>query len=121
MIVRLNYLKKHFASLKNYICQVAGVGTGGTITGIGQKMKELCPNCVIVATDPEQSPPTEANNLEEEESYHVEGIGYFPVSTVLDRNFIDKWYKINHMESLLLARRLIKEEGLLCGKYLAKL
>ena len=46
----------------------------------------------------------------------VEGIGYDFVPTVLDRSVVDKWYKCHDKESFLFARRLIKEEGLLCGE-----
>lgn len=48
--------------------------------------------------------------------YEVEGIGYDFVPTVLDRSVADQWIKTNDGESLPMARRLIKEEGLLCGK-----
>ena len=46
----------------------------------------------------------------------MEGIGYDFIPTVLDRSVVDKWYKIGDAESFDFARRLIKEEGLLCGK-----
>lgn len=47
----------------------------------------------------------------------VEGIGYDFVPTVLDRSVVDKWYKVGDKEAFTFARRLIREEGLLCGKY----
>ena len=47
----------------------------------------------------------------------VEGIGYDFIPTVLDRSVVDKWYKCADKESFLYARRLIKEEGLLCGEW----
>ena len=50
----------------------------------------------------------------------VEGIGYDFLPTVLDRNVVDKWYKCNDRDSFLYARRLIKEEGLLCGEYICR-
>lgn len=46
----------------------------------------------------------------------MEGIGYDFIPTVLDRSVVDKWMKINDQEALPMARRLISEEGLLCGK-----
>ena len=46
----------------------------------------------------------------------VEGIGYDFIPTVLDRSVVDKWYKCEDKESFLYTRRLIKEEGLLCGE-----
>ena len=48
--------------------------------------------------------------------FQVEGIGYDFVPTVLDRNVVDKWYKVGDKEAFTFSRRLIKEEGLLCGK-----
>lgn len=48
--------------------------------------------------------------------YEVEGIGYDFLPTVLDRSVVDQWIKTNDAESLPMARRLIREEGLLCGK-----
>lgn len=87
------------------------------MTGVGRKIKELCPNCIIVGADPEGSILAQPENLNESNVtfYEVEGIGYDFVPTVLDRTVVDQWYKINDKESLPLARRLIKEEGLLCG------
>lgn len=96
---------------------VAGAGTGGTITGIGRKIKERLPNCLIIAADPEGSilaEPAELNNSDVS-FYEVEGIGYDFIPTVLDRSVVDKWYKSNDKESLPMARRLIREEGILSG------
>lgn len=50
--------------------------------------------------------------------YEVEGIGYDFLPTVLDRSVVDLWIKTDDAESLPMARRLIREEGLLCGKYI---
>lgn len=91
---------------------VMGAGTGGTVTGVAKKVKEQCPEAIIVAADPEGSilagPATVA-------SYHVEGIGYDFIPPVLDRSLVDRWVKTNDAESFRLARRLIREEGLLVG------
>ncbi|CAG0901228.1 unnamed protein product [Darwinula stevensoni] len=94
---------------------IIGAGTGGTVTGIGRKLKEKCPSCLIVGVDPEGSilSPTSSDN--EAGFYEVEGIGYDFIPTVLDRNVVDKWYKSTDRESLLMARELVREEGLLCG------
>lgn len=96
---------------------VCGAGTGGTISGIGRKIKEMCPECVVVGADPEGSILAEPTALNDSDVtfYEVEGIGYDFIPTVLDRSVVDKWYKCNDKESLPMARRLIKEEGLLCG------
>ncbi|XP_019116714.2 cystathionine beta-synthase b [Larimichthys crocea] len=94
---------------------VTGVGTGGTLTGVARKMKEKCPNVKIVAVDPEGSVLTGSKEASEKKSFEVEGIGYDFVPTVLDRSLVDMWYKSTDMETFTMARKLIREEGLLCG------
>lgn len=96
---------------------VLTVGTGGTITGVGRKIHEKVPGCQIVGVDPLGSilaMPQELNKTDIT-TYKVEGIGYDFIPKVLDRTEIDHWIKSNDQESLLMARRLISEEGLLCG------
>lgn len=96
---------------------VAGAGTGGTITGLARKLKEKLPNLIVVGVDPVGSILAQPESLNDGTTapYHVEGIGYDFIPTVLDRQIIDKWYKCEDQTSLTMARRLIKEEGLLCG------
>ncbi|XP_076663494.1 cystathionine beta-synthase [Andrena cerasifolii] len=95
---------------------VAGAGTGGTITGIGRKLKELSPDTTIVAVDPKGSILAQSPELQDNvDFYEVEGIGYDFIPTVLDHNVIDKWIKTDDNESLKAARMLIRQEGLLCG------
>ncbi|KAF8454622.1 tryptophan synthase beta subunit-like PLP-dependent enzyme [Kalaharituber pfeilii] len=95
---------------------VAGAGTGGTITGIARGLRKHNPNIKVIAADPVGSILAVPEDLNTSiASYKVEGIGYDFIPDVLDRASVDKWYKSQDKESFLFARRLIREEGLLCG------
>jgi len=91
---------------------VMGVGTGGTITGVAKRLKEEIPGIIIVGADPVGSILGGGNEVE---PYLVEGIGYDFFPDVLDNSLVDEYVKTKDEESFILARRLIKEEGLLCG------
>jgi cystathionine beta-synthase len=94
----------------DYVVMTAG--TGGTISGVARKVKEECPDVTVVGVDPVGSilaGPAEVA------SYKVEGIGYDFIPDVLDRSLVDEWIKSEDRESFLMARRLIRQEGLLCG------
>merc|ERR1711971_807415 len=96
------------------ICLTAG--TGGTITGIAAKIKEKLPKTIVVGVDPHGSILAQPDSLNGDiSSYHVEGIGYDFVPQVLQRRLVDFWVKTDDAESFATARRLIREEGLLCG------
>ncbi len=91
---------------------VATAGTGGTISGLAVAIKNECPDAVIVGGDPEGSLLAGPSEIK---GYQVEGIGYDFIPDVLDRSQVDKWVKTTDKESFQLARRLIKEEGMLVG------
>ena len=91
---------------------VAGVGTGGTITGIAKYLKQKNPDIRIVGADPFGSI---LGGGDEVYPYKVEGIGYDFFPDVLDNTLVDEYIKVNDENSFDVARQLIKKEGLLCG------
>merc|ERR1712137_5191 len=95
-----------------------GVGTGGTLTGLARKFKERLPSCKIIGVDPVGSILAQPDHLNDKNRlvpYKVEGTGYDFIPTVLDREVVAEWIKTNDEDSFLMARRLINEEGMLCG------
>lgn len=80
-------------------------------------MKEKNPDIQIVGIDPFGSILAQPESLNESDvgTYHVEGIGYDFIPGALDRSLVDSWYKTSDAPSFEMARRLIAEEGLLCG------
>ena len=91
---------------------VAGMGTGGTLSGMAQKFKEVNPAIQIVGVDPHGSI---LGGGTEVHSYHIEGIGYDFFPKVLNRDLIDQYVKVGDRAAFAMARRLIREEGLLIG------
>jgi cystathionine beta-synthase len=91
---------------------VMSAGTGGSITGVARRIKEVRPDCAIVGADPVGSILAGGTEVG---TYKVEGIGYDFIPDVLDRSVVDEWVKTTDGPSFLLARRLIREEGLLVG------
>jgi cystathionine beta-synthase len=91
---------------------VMTAGTGGTITGIARKLKEEIKGIHVVGVDPVGSILAGPGPIH---SYKVEGIGYDFIPDVLDRSLVDEWIKTEDRPSFLMARRLIRQEGLLCG------
>ena len=91
---------------------VAGVGTGGTITGVGQVLKERKPSARIVAVEPAASPVLSGGP---KGPHPIQGIGAGFVPTVLDSDLIDEIVPVGNDEALQTARRLAREEGLLVG------
>ncbi|XP_037073240.1 cystathionine beta-synthase-like [Pollicipes pollicipes] len=95
---------------------VLGAGTGGTATGVGRKLRDAGSDCVVVGVDPYGSILAhEPHETVDGQFYEVEGIGYDFYPTVLDKSVVSRWIKCGDRDSLLMCRRLIREEGLLCG------
>ncbi len=91
---------------------VISTGTGGTITGIAKKLKESISNIEIVGVDPVGSILGGGSDIS---PYHVEGIGYDFFPEVLDNSLVDRYIKTTDEDSFVMAKKLIKEEGLLIG------
>lgn len=97
---------------------VTGVGTGGTITGVGRFLKAHCPGVRIVLADPVGSRLAhlvDAAHPDYDAAYQVEGIGGSVLPAVCDLGVIDQAERVTDEESFAIARRLIREEGLLVG------
>jgi cysteine synthase A len=91
---------------------VAGIGTGGTITGVGQVLKERKPEVRLVAVEPEESPIL---NGGQPGPHKIQGIGANFVPEILDREIYDEVIDVNAETSVEWARRAASEEGLLVG------
>ncbi|CCQ94505.1 Cysteine synthase [[Clostridium] ultunense Esp] len=91
---------------------VAGVGTGGTITGIGKRLKENNPNTLIVAVEPSKSPVLSGGNPS---GHGIQGIGANFIPVILDRNIIDEIIKVDDGDAFAKAREIGVEEGIFCG------
>ncbi|MBT8196906.1 MAG: pyridoxal-phosphate dependent enzyme [Acidimicrobiia bacterium] len=93
---------------------VAGVGTGGTITGAGRYLKEQDPSVQIVGVDPEGSIYT-ADSDDDVTTYLTEGVGEDFWPETFDPEIVDRWEMVTDAESFEMTRRLSAEEGLLVG------
>jgi cysteine synthase A len=91
---------------------VAGVGTGGTLTGVGEVLKEKVPGVQIVAVEPARSPVLAGGRAR---PHAIQGIGASFVPGVLNRSVIDRIVAVRDEDALAWSRRLTREEGLLVG------
>lgn len=91
---------------------VAGIGTGGTITGVGQVLKKKKPSIHVAAVEPKRSPLLTEGKAG---PHRVQGLGANFVPTILDRGVYDEVIDVGDEESYLAARELARREGLLVG------
>ena len=91
---------------------VAGVGTGGTITGVGQALKSRVPGIQVIAVEPAASPVLSGG---QPGPHKIQGIGAGFAPDVLDMNVVDEVIQVRDEDAMAMARRIIREEGLLCG------
>ena len=97
---------------------VTGMGTGGTITGVGRYLKAQNPHVQIVGVDPVGSVLYDLHRtgtMGKAESYKVEGIGEDFLPSATDLGVIDAIVQVTDRESFLMTRRLVREEGIFCG------
>jgi cysteine synthase A len=91
---------------------VAGVGTGGTISGAGKRLKELKPDIQIVAVEPADSPVLSGGNPG---PHKIQGIGAGFVPKIYDASVVDKIIQVSNDDAIQTSRELAKTEGLLVG------
>ena len=98
-------------------CLVAGVGTGGTLTGAGRFLKERNPDCRIVAVEPASSPVLSGGRAG---PHKIQGIGAGFVPPVLDRSLVDETIPVDDEDALETARLVARREGVLAGHLLRR-
>ena len=91
---------------------IAGVGTGGTVSGIGKRLKENNPDVKIIAVEPASSPVLSGGNSG---PHKIQGIGAGFVPKTYDANVIDEVFKVENDDAIRAGRQLAQEEGLLVG------
>jgi len=91
---------------------VAGVGTGGTFTGVGRVWKEWKPHVKLIAVEPAESPVIAGGT---HTKHKIQGIGTGFIPKNLDTRFVDGTFSVSSDQALVMARRLAREEGILGG------
>jgi cysteine synthase A len=91
---------------------VAGVGTGGTITGVAEVIKQRKPSFKAIAVEPKDSPVLSGGNPG---PHKIQGIGAGFIPDVLNRNIIDEIIQVSNEDAFACARQVAKEEGILAG------
>jgi cysteine synthase A len=91
---------------------ISGVGTGGTITGVAQVIKPRKPSFKAIAVEPSASPVLSGG---QGGPHKIQGIGAGFIPSIVDMKLIDEVIQVSNDESFAMAKRLIREEGILCG------
>ena len=112
--------EKHYATTAEEILEdvedidvfVAGVGTGGTITGVGRRLKEIKQGIKVVAVEPEKSPVLSGG---EPGPHKIQGIGAGFTPDIYDSSVVDEIIKISDEEAFEIAKLMAREEGILVG------
>lgn len=97
---------------------ISGIGTGGTITGTGEVLKQKKPGFKCIAVEPEESPiltQHRAGQPLQRGKHAIQGIGAGFVPGILNTDIYDEIVRVNSADSMAWARRAAKEEGILCG------
>ncbi|MFA6200522.1 MAG: cysteine synthase A [Bacteroidales bacterium] len=91
---------------------VSGVGTGGTITGISEVIKMRKPEFISIAVEPESSPVLSGGSAS---AHKIQGIGAGFIPDVFNKSIVDDIIRVSNDDAIDTARRLIREEGIMCG------
>jgi cysteine synthase A len=91
---------------------VVGVGTGGTITGVGQVLKEKYPSLKVIAVEPADSPVLSKGDAG---PHKIQGIGAGFIPEILDLDVIDEIFTVTNEDAFVIAKKLCRDEGILAG------
>ncbi len=91
---------------------VAGIGTGGTVTGVARALKPKLPKLTVVGVEPSSSPVLSGG---EAGQHHIQGIGAGFVPPVLDLELVDRLEQVSEEQALAASRQVVRSDGILCG------